>query len=397
MENEKIIISLPNSFFSIPRVYARKVARRLFGVITIKLKNGARNGWVLLSYVTHPFTIQKKELMKSPHTNPWECLEIADILLERGYGVDVIDWTNATFVPKKDYAMVIDVNQNLERFTKVLPRECVKIFYIAGAHWRYQNEAEQKRLKELKERRGCVLKPRRQMNPSNNIEYADYATALGNGFAKGTFSFANKNILNIPLLSIAQFPSPEQKDFKNIRKNFVWIGGGGAVHKGLDLTLECFAKLPEYRLIICGPVAAEKDFIECYKKELYETPNIKLVGRIDVRGNQFKKIVDDSIGLIYPTCSEGQAGSVITGLHAGLIPITTYQSGVNVESFGITLENVSVPEIEKAAKTIASLPEKELRKRAVSAWNYARENHTMEIFRKTYAAFIDQVIKEKNL
>ncbi|MBU4223855.1 glycosyltransferase [Patescibacteria group bacterium] len=385
MEHEKIII------------YARKLARKLFGVITIKPKNGARNKWALLSYVTHPFAIQKKELMKSPHTNPWECLEIADILLERGYGVDVIDWTNTTFIPKKDYAMVIDVNQNLERLTPLLPKNCVKIFYITGAHWSYQNSAERARLKELKKRRGIALVPRRQMTPSSNIEYADYATSLGNNFAKDTYAYAGKPIVQIPLLSTVAFPSPEKKNFNKISKNFVWIGGGGAIHKGLDLALECFAKLPEYRLAVCGPVAAEKDFAEYYKRELYETPNIKLVGRIDIRGNQFKKIISDSVGLIYPTCSEGQTGSVITGLHAGLIPIVTYQSGVDVEPFGIMLKTASMPEIEKAIKTIASLPEKELRKRAVSAWNYARENHTMEIFRKTYAAFIDNVIKEKNL
>lgn len=66
MEYEKIIMSFPNSFFSAPRVYARKFARKLFGVITIKPKNGALNGWVLLSYVTHPLAITKEELLKSP-------------------------------------------------------------------------------------------------------------------------------------------------------------------------------------------------------------------------------------------------------------------------------------------------------------------------------------------
>ena len=113
---------------------------------------------------------------------------------------------------------MIDVNQNLERLAPFLDEKCVKIFYITGAHWLYQNEAEQKRLKELKERRGCMLEPRRQMNPSNNIEYADYATALGNGFAQDTFSYAKKDIVNIPLLSVAQFPSPERKILKTSKR-----------------------------------------------------------------------------------------------------------------------------------------------------------------------------------
>ncbi len=385
-----------DSFFAPYRVYARKLKRRLCGKVTLRPPSRPK-GVILLSYVTHPFTIQKEELDRSPHTNPWECLIIADILLERGFAVDVIDWQDTTFIPRKKYAVVIDVNQNLERFAKVLPKECVKIFYITGAHWRYQNEAEQKRLEKLAERRGCVLEPRRQMNPSNNIEYADYATALGNGFAKDTFSYANKDIVNIPLLSVAQFPSPERKDFKNIKKNFVWVGGGGAAHKGLDRVLEAFAEMPEYKLTVCGPVAAEKDFAECYKKELYETPNIELVGRIDVRGDQFKRIIDTAVSLIYPTSSEGQAGSVITSLHAGLIPIITRQSGVDAEPFGIELKTASIPEIIDAVKRIASLGDGELRSRSLAACNYAQKHHTKEQFKESYASFIDKVMKERKI
>lgn len=385
-----------DSFFFPYRVYARKLERRFRGKVTLAPISRSK-GAILLSYVTHPFTTSKKELDRSPHTNPWECLLIAEILLEQGFAVDVIDWTNTTFIPKKDYAAVIDVNQNLERLTSFLNEKCVKIFYITGAHWRYQNEAEQGRLKELKERRGCILEPRRQMNPSNNIEYADYASALGNGFAKDTFSYANKDIVNIPLLSVAQFLSPERKDFKNIKKNFVWIGGGGAAHKGLDRVLEALAQMPEYKLTVCGPVAAEKDFAECYKKELYETPNVELVGRIDVRGEQFKKIVNDSIGLIYPSCSEGQAGSVITGLHAGLIPIITRQSGVDAEPFGIELKTASVQEIIDAVKRIAALTDDELRSRSLTVWNYAQKHHTKEQFKESYASFMDKIMKERKI
>ncbi|MCR4330617.1 MAG: glycosyltransferase [Patescibacteria group bacterium] len=386
-----------DSFFALYRVYARKFERHFRGKVTLVPTVSRPKDAVLLSYVTHPFAITKKELDRSPHTNPWECLIIAEILLEQGFAVDVIDWTNTTFIPKKDYAAVIDVNQNLERLTPFLNERCVKIFYITGAHWRYQNEAEQGRLKELKERRECILEPRRQMNPSNNIEYADYASALGNGFAKDTFSYANKDIVNIPLLSAVLFPSPERKDFKNIKKNFVWIGGGGASHKGLDRVLEAFAQMPEYKLTVCGPVATEKDFVECYKKELYETPNIKLSGRIDVRGEQFKKIVDNSVGLIYPSCSEGQAGSVITGLHAGLIPIITRQSGVNAEPFGIELKTASIQEIIDAVKRIAALTDDELKSRSLAVWNYAQKHHTKEQFKESYASFMDKIMKEKKI
>lgn len=385
-----------DSFFAPHRVYARKVERRLFKAISL-LPVSRTRGSVLLSYVTHPFAIKKSELDQTPHTNPWECLIIAEILLERGFAVDVIDWTDTTFMPRKNYVAVIDVHQNLERLAPLLDKNCVKIFYITGAHWLYQNLAELKRIDELRERKGVVLYPRRNIMPANNIENTDYATALGNGFAKETFSYVHKDIVNIPLFSTVQFPEPKQKDFKHIKNNFMWIGGGGAVHKGLDRVLEAFSRMPEYKLTVCGPVASEKDFSEYYKKELYETAHIKLVGRIDVRGEQFKNIVNDSVGLIYPSCSEGQAGSVITGLHAGLIPIITRQSGVDAEPFGLELKTASVEEIIKAVKHISSMSGDELKMQSTAVWKHAQQYHTKELYKDSYAMFIDNIIKEKNI
>lgn len=390
-------MTFTDAFFAPHRVFKRKLSRKLFGVITIKPQKNPTKGWVLISYVTHPFAITKEELLKSPHTNPWECMEISNIFLERGFAIDVIDWTNTTFKPKKPYRIVIDVYQNLERLTPILPQNCIKIFYITGAHWRFHNKAETDRIVALKARRGITLAPRRQLVPAENILYTDYATSLGNNFAKETYAFAGKPIVQIPLFSTITFPSPKDKDFNNISKNFVWIGGGGAVHKGLDIVLECFAKMPDYHLTICGPVEGDRDFYDFYYKELYQKPNIKFVGRIDVCGRQFKEIVDNSVGLIYVSASEGQAGSVITGLHAGLIPIVSHQSGVDVGSFGIKLKTTSLKEIENAIKTITSLPEEKLRERAINAWQYANKHHTIKKFKEAYVTFVDGIIKEKNL
>ncbi len=392
------MIAMPfdSSFFSPARVAMRKLKRKHSGVITLS-PSGKPRGRLLLSYVTHPFAISLKELLATPHTNPHECLEIADTFLGRDYAIDVIDWTNLVFMPKKKYDVAIDVHQNLERLGPYLPHDCVKIFYITGAHWLYQNLAELTRLQELKTRRGVVLMSRRQMNPSRNIECADYATALGNDFARETYAFAKKRIAQIPLFSTTVFPSPQKKDFRAIRKNFVWIGGGGAVHKGLDRVLECFTALPDFHLTVCGPVEGEEDFFTFYRKELMETPNIKFVGRIDVRGAQFNRIIDQSVALVYPSCSEGQSGSVITGLHAGLIPIVTRQSGVDVEPFGITLQTASVEEIRAAVKTVAALPENEMRDRALGAWTYAQTYHTRETFRHEYARFVDRIFAERHL
>ena len=92
-------------------------------------------------------------------------------------------------------------------------------------------------------RRGIQLHPQRQVAPSRGIEYADCATILGGTFTQGTFAFAKKPIIRYRSQQRFKFPAPE-KDFDKIRKNFLWLGSTGMVHKGLDLVLEVFSQLP---------------------------------------------------------------------------------------------------------------------------------------------------------
>jgi hypothetical protein len=385
-------ITMNASFFHPLNVYRRKIEFKLRASINLSPKKPNLKK-ALMSYVVHPFIISKDELNRAPHTNPFECLEMSDALLEAGYEVDVINWTDTKFIPKKSYDLIIDVHQNIGRLKDVLPKTCVKIFYITGAHWSFQNGAENKRLAELKERRGVTLMPRRNIVPADNIEYADFAIALGSDFAKNTYAYAKKEIEQVPLPSTVFFDSPEHKDFDACRKNFVWIGGGGAVHKGLDVVLECFRDLPDFKLIICGPVEVEKDFATLYKKELSETPWIKTVGRIDISGQLFKNIVGNSLALIYPSCSEGQSGSVITALQTGLIPLVNYESGVNINGFGKILTDHSPEYLKKEVVALSEKPAAELRKNALDAWKYARTHHTRAIFRQTF----ENILKKRNL
>lgn len=367
----------------------KKILVSLQGDVVHLRPKGVVRGNVLISYITLPFVISDKLL--DAHTNRWECREMARLFLEQGYAVDVIDWTNTTFVPIKNYQFFIDIHNNLERLSPLLNKDCVKIFHITGAHWSFQNDAEQKRLLNIQARKNVRLTPRRTMTPSRAIEYADVITMLGNDFTESTYAYANKKIIRIPLSTTHVYPSPATKDFDRAKNNFVWFGGSGMIHKGLDIVLEAFAQMPEYRLTVCGKVSNEKDFEDTYKKELYQTPNIKVTGLIDPGGPEFQKICNDSIALIYPSSSEGQSGAVITTMHAGLIPIVSYQSGVDVEDFGEILKENSIQGIIRSVREISRLPVKELQSKAIGTWKYARAHHTRENFTKHYRNFITEL------
>lgn len=357
--------------------------------------NQPSKGNVLFSYRIEPFLLKPGESIPHDHTWYWEVRQIAQTFLDLGYSVDVIQFHNHTFVPEKHYDFFIDIRDRLEALSPLLNKDCIKIFHVDVANMTFRNAAECRRHLELQQRRGITLRPKRYEVPNLGIEYADCATVLGNDFTVGTFSYANKPMYRIPISTPVVYPFPEDRDFQSCRNHFLWLGSGGLVHKGLDLVLDAFAQMPEYHLTVCGPVNNDQEFEQAFSRELYETPNIHTYGWIDVTSSEFIELTKKCLGLVFPSACEGQSGGVITCLHAGLIPIVSYETGVDVYDFGAILHNSSIEEIKAEVRRIANLPTAELKIMTRKAWEYARANHTREKFAQVYRDVVEQIIENR--
>ncbi len=353
-------------------------------------------GNVLISYILTPFLLKPDEEMPLSHTHFWECLQMAKTFLDMGYCVDVIRFDNDVFIPQKKYDFFIETRWNLQRSAPYLDRNCIKILHADAAHLIFHNAAEANRLLQLQQRRGLTLTPRRFEMPNKAIEHADCAIVLGNEFTISTYKYANKPIYRVPISTPVLYPWFEDKDFSTCRRRFLWFGSGGLVHKGLDLLLDVFAQMPDYHLTICGPINKEKDFEAAFEKELYQTPNIDTIGWVDISSKEFLKILNSCVAVIYPSCSEGGGGCVITCMHGGLIPIVSYESSVDVnEDCGIVLPNCSLEEIKNAIRTLADFPTQKLEVMARNSREFVREHHTQENFARVYSQTIEQIIKDR--
>jgi glycosyltransferase involved in cell wall biosynthesis len=247
---------------------------------------------------------------------------------------------------------------------------------------------------DLQQRKGVTISKESLRILAENwaIEYADYATVLGNQFTIDTYCFAQKPLVRIPISVCTTYPWVETKDYAACRKKFLWFGSAGMVHKGLDLVLDAFSDMRDYHLVICGPVEQEKSFVKAFYRELYQSPNIHTYGWVDIDSQDFINITNDCVGLIFPSCSEGGGGSVLTCMHAGLIPIVSYESSVDIDDdFGITLKTSSIEEIKDAVQRIANLPAEELKSMARQAWEFARLNHTQERFAEEHRRTVESI------
>jgi glycosyltransferase involved in cell wall biosynthesis len=165
------------------------------------------------------------------------------------------------------------------------------------------------------------------------------------------------------------------------------------VHKGLDLVLEAFAGMPELELVVAGPVEREREFERAFATELYRTPNIRSLGWLDVAGPGFLELARGTLGLVYPSCSEGQNGGTVTCMHAGLIPLVTRETGVDVTSeYGVLLGEPTVEGIRAAVRALAGRPAAELAAMARAAWRYARAHHTRERFVTVYRQRVLEIL-----
>ena len=365
---------------------------------------GKPRGNVLLSYIIEPFLVSDEKLISNAHHHDWLSWRIAMTFLDEGYSIDAIDYRNSVFKPQKDYAFFIGARTNFQRLSKLLNKDCYKIVHLDTAHWIFNNLAAYQRCMNVQQKRRITLKTYKNVEDNWAIEHADMATTnMGNQFNVGTYAYAKKPVFQIPLPTCSTYASPENKNFSKCKKNFLWIGSNGFIHKGLDRVLEAFAELPDYHLTVCGPfngngkivfenpLGKESDFERAFQKELYYTPNIHTIGWVDIDSPRFNHVANSCVAVVFPSCAEGGGASAITCMQAGLIPCVSYESNVEVRDFGITLPHASVQEIKRAVEKIANTSEKQLSQQAVETWKFARTYHTRDYFTKEYKLFVERI------
>lgn len=356
-----------------------------------KSPKGEVRGRVLLAYVLDPF-LPENAAPDSSHTHHGESLLLAQAWLDRGYTVDAIDYLNRAFVPQHNYDYFISARVFFKQIASRLNEDCKKIVHLDTSHYAANNRDTYQRVTHLQERRGVsLIESVRIIEESNATEAADYATVLGNYTTSDTYAFTGTPLHNMCVPAVASCPRPENKDMEACRNSFIWLGSNGLLHKGLDIVLEAFAQMPELSLTVCGPIDREPSFAEHYAHEL-SLPNVTLFGWIDVASDDFRALAEKSLGLIYPSCREGQAGAVVNCASVGLIPIISKESGVDTLEFGETLANCKVETVCQQLRKLSAEPAERLLERTCDTWDYAQNNFTSEAYRRRYDEILDELL-----
>lgn len=339
---------------------------------------------VLISYITYPI---RKSLLKK-HTNFLELYSIAEVFRDLKFNVDIVNYTYQGKINYSKYDVIFGFGYPFGKsFHDKSASSALKICYLTGS-LKLFNQME--RNKYLRERKGKVVIPRRNYYwhyLQESISMSDGIIVTGNDWTKSTVEPYNSRVFKVRLPIF--LPNKEdviriiqKKDFENLKRHFLWFGSYGALHKGLDLCLDIFANNKDLFLHVCGPVEKEEDFFELYREELTNKHNIRYYGFVDIESRLFYSLVESCVFAIFPSCSEGGGGSLLTVMSYGLIPIATIESSVDIDDFGFLLTDYRIEHIFNVIKNAINLSSDQLKDMAIRTMEYVHSNHSKDIYKQ---------------
>lgn len=344
----------------------------------------------LIVYIVYPFLFPDSV---PGHTNQVEAKKMAELLCELGYNVDLVNTRYDGTIDAEKYDLVIGTGTAFEQICREAREDTVTIYYLTESSPYFSNIAELQRLRAFEERNLVKMPFERQALHTMNLQTMANATAaicIGNERTMSTYHGMFEQIYSISASGFTgAFATAGIEKAANVEKNFLWYGGAGPIHKGLDICIEAFRELPGLNLYIVGDV--HHSFYEFYRDDIENGQNIFYYGFLNKDSDEFQDVCGQCGFCLSPSCSEGQSTSVITTMFAGMISVCTPETGIDMEACGgIEIKSLDIKDIRTMLKTLANLPEAEVRTRREKVHQYVWENHTPE----KYKAALEQILRE---
>ncbi|MCD6272429.1 MAG: glycosyltransferase [Deltaproteobacteria bacterium] len=269
---------------------------------------------------------------------------------------------------------------------------CERIYYGTGMHVCHQNHATLKRAKDVyKKRKVWLLNSTRLVEKTWSVQttLVDAMIMFGNETVVESYAkYFDKPIYNIPLscYEMMSIEDNEQllhaKDYEQAKRKFIFMSSAGMVHRSLDLLLEIFSENPQWELHICAPIDKEPEFKKIYYDELYNTPNIHTHGFVQLNSNLFIDLIKKSSFCVFPSCSEGVAGSVINLMAHGIIPIVTDEASINPYGFVINIKSISKQKILNSLNHASAISNEKILAMSLACLKHTRANHSIDAYKQ---------------
>ncbi|HSE61745.1 MAG TPA: hypothetical protein VLA88_05640, partial [Candidatus Saccharimonadales bacterium] len=144
----------------------------------------------LLSYLPHAVAAGVRGEPTVRFSNEGIAREWPRVLNELGYSVDIVGWDDKTFVPTRNYDLIIlHGARTFANIYQPLSQKPPLIHFLTGTYWRFNNKEEEARLASFAERHGVTVPKDRYIavNEDPVNEAAKGIIILGNQRIRQTF------------------------------------------------------------------------------------------------------------------------------------------------------------------------------------------------------------------
>ena len=342
----------------------------------------------LLAYLSLGMKWKSDDSRFGWHQNYRQSCQIAQLLVDRGYQVDVVQYNDSRFIPSAPYDLIVahpgDVSQRLQ----ALPRTGMRLCLRTGRHAEFVNKVMTERFCRLSQRKGGSLIP--PLLRETDAVYENYDAVVcfdGDGSTAETF-----RVTGLPVYSFRNYANPQlspvRKNYAEARRGFIYMAGHLHVSKGLDWLIEAFAERPDLHLYICGKLSDELTAL--YKKEL-GCSNIHQMGFVQLHSEKFKKICRKAAWYISPSATDGCQGTALDAMASGLIPVLSDACGVNTYGSGLEMRPCSPETMRGALDGTLLISAEELEQQSRRSWATVETHYRPRHFLEDWNHILEQV------
>lgn len=341
--------------------------------------------WVYISYIPEVFYKQKNLRYMNGHQSRRETIEMVRCFNNLGYNVFMTHFNNPTF-PNVDVKIIFGLEPVFTEACRIYS-DAKKIYYATGAYYGHQNSMIESRTNyfNIKHAANCPLL--RLVKEDERIELADKILQIGSKYTIQTYpeKYREKITTIHQSCSIVNCITMEQHG-----NDYMWIGGGGAILKGLDLVIDYFVCHKDMTLHVIGNI--ENDFLEAYSS--IDLSNVIFYGHMDTASEEFRKVIAKCSFMVYPSCTEGGLpGSVITSMYYGLIPIVSKWAAFDeIESYGYVINELQDIDIERAIEWSLALDSNYKRSLSLKCSKFAQQTYNIDNFKKELYKYFENII-----
>lgn len=342
---------------------------------------------VLLSYI--PQYLFVEDLNDVIGTKEKECASFVHALIVNGCTIDICS-VNYRGEIKNDYDYIIGQGNAFRRAKSINP-QARTILYLTEKTPSFSLKKERERVDYLAKRHGIKAKIRRSGKYfiEEDFEKLDYCIMMGKKEDEHLVPNSKTFIIHPSGLKNETFRI-EDRDIEKAKRNFIWIGSSGAVHKGLDILFDVFRNHPELTLHVVGLNPIDRSLLKSLMPK-----NIIDYGYMLISSDEFRQIANKCAFIVFPSCSEAAATSVVTAMNHGMIPLVSDESSFEKNNCGEKMMSYQVEDVDEVVKRWSEKNNELLIKEMHKTIAFAEAEYSIEHYSKSIHNIVSQILNEQ--